>query len=136
MRSDGLWHAGMVQLIVSMRHHDMVVMADAGFPVPPHVPTIDLGWKRREPRLLPVLGAIVAELVVERATIAEEARDALLLDGLRCELGDIPIDRTAHADLIARCAGARAVIRTGEDTPYANVILHAGVPFARSAEEA
>lgn len=132
MRSHGLWHAGMVQLIVSMRHHDTVVIADAGLPVPPHVPTIDLGWRRREPRLLPVLGAIVAELVVERATIAEEAREALSLDGLRCELGDIPIDWKAHADLIALCAGARAVIRTGEDTPYANVILHAGVPFGRS----
>lgn len=132
MRSDGLWHAGIVELVVSLRHHDTVVLADAGLPVPAHVPTIDLGWARREPRLLPVLAAIVGELVVERATIAEEAADAEWLDGLRCRLGPIPIDRTSHADLVARCAAARAVVRTGEDTPYSNVILHAGVPFGPS----
>lgn len=129
MRSDGLWHEGLVQLIVSMRHHDTLVIADAGLPVPQHVQTIDLGWSRREPRLLPVLNAVLTELVVERATIADEAEDDQLLDGFRSELGTIPIDRTSHATLIAECANARAVVRTGEDTPYANVILHAGVPF-------
>lgn len=129
MRSDGIWHDGLVQLIVSMRHHDTIVIADAGLPVPQHVPTIDLGWSRRHPRLLPVLSAVLTELVVERATIAEETCDPHLLDAFRCELGDIPIDRTSHANLLAECANARAVVRTGEDTPYANVILHAGVPF-------
>lgn len=131
MRPDGLWHGGLVQLIVSMRHHDTIVIADAGLPVPQHVPTIDLGWSRRQPRLLPVLDAVLTELVVERATIATEAEDSQLLDGFHSKLGDIPVDRIAHDDFVAECAHARAVVRTGEDTPYANVILHAGVPFDR-----
>lgn len=129
MRTDGLWHAGLVQLIVSMRHNDTVVVADAGLPVPSGVATIDLGWRRREPRLLPVLRAMLTELVVERATIATEVTDEPLLAGLHAELADVPIDRTSHDSLKAHCATARAVVRTGEDTPYANVILHAGVPF-------
>lgn len=129
MRTDGLWHAGLVQLIVSMRHHDTVVIADAGLPVPHHVPTIDLGWSRREPRLLPVLSAVLTELVVERATVATEAVDEELITGLEAQLRNVPIDRTSHDQLKASCATARAVVRTGEDTPYANVILHAGVPF-------
>jgi D-ribose pyranase len=34
-----------------------------------------------------------------------------------------------HEEFKARTAAARAVVRTGEFTPYANVILIAGVTF-------
>ena len=129
MRQGGLWHSSLVELIVSMRHHDTIVIADAGLPVPANVPTIELGWQRREPRLLPVLRAVLGELVVEQATIAAEAADAELLEGLQAQLRGLPIVRTTHEAIKAGCASARAVVRTGEDTPFANVILHAGVPF-------
>jgi D-ribose pyranase len=132
MRTSGIWHAGLVEVIVSMRHHDTLVVADAGLPIPNHVPTIDLGWSRRQPRFLPVLNAVVAELVVECATIATEASDDELLSGLTAALGDVPLDRTTHEELKRSCATAKAVVRTGEDTPFANVILHAGVPFGRT----
>jgi D-ribose pyranase len=129
MRAAGLWHAELVRLILSLRHGETVVIADAGLPVPSPTPTIDLGWARHEPRLLPVLRAVLAELVVERATIAKQADDEEFLIGLRAELGAVPVGRTDHEALKADCATARAVVRTGEDTPYANVILHAGIPF-------
>jgi D-ribose pyranase len=129
MRPNGLWHGELVELIVSLRHNDALVVCDAGLPVPDGVHTVDLGWRRGEPRLLPVLDAILGELVVERATIAGEAQDARFLAGLEEQLGGTPLARITHDELKARCADARAVVRTGEDTPYANVILHAGVPF-------
>jgi D-ribose pyranase len=129
MRVNGLWHGELVELIVSMRHHDALVICDAGLPVSSDVRTIDLGWRRGEPRLLPVLGSVLGELVVERATIAEEAQDQGFLAGLGEQLGAAPVDRVPHEEFKARCAAARAVVRTGEDTPYANVMLHAGVPF-------
>lgn len=129
MRRDGLWHAELVRVILSARHHDTIVIADAGLPVPAHVPTIDLGWRRGEPRVLPVLGAVLDEMVVEAATIAEEANDPELLAALEGELGTIPVSRTTHEELKDSCARARAVVRTGDDTPFANVVLHAGVPF-------
>jgi D-ribose pyranase len=129
MRPDGLWHGELVELIVSLRHHDALVVCDAGLPVPGDVRTIDLGWRRGEPRLLPVLEAILGELVVERATIADEAADERFLAGIEQHLGATPVARVTHDELKAGCVDARAVVRTGEDTPYANVILHAGVPF-------
>jgi D-ribose pyranase len=129
MRTNGIWHAELVEVIVSMRHHDTLVVADAGLPIPGHVPTIDLGWSRRQPRFLPVLDAVVAELVVERATIATEISDDELLSGLTAVLRDVPLVRTTHEELKKSCGAAKAVVRTGEDTPFANVILHAGVPF-------
>lgn len=129
MRAGGIWHAGLVELLVSLRHHETIVIADAGLPVPNDLPTIDLAWSRGNPRFLPVVAAVAAELVVESATIASEATDDELLSGLDAALKDIPIKRITHEALKEACASARAVVRTGEDTPFANVILHAGVPF-------
>jgi D-ribose pyranase len=133
MRTSGIWHAGLVELLVALRHHETIVVADAGLPVPNHVPTIDLGWSRGNPRLLPVLTAIAAELVIESATIASEATDDELLSGVDAALQDVPIKRVTHEALKEACAGARAVVRTGDDTPFANVILHAGVPFGAAS---
>jgi D-ribose pyranase len=44
-------------------------------------------------------------------------------------LGDVPIEIVTHLILKEMTRSARAVIRTGEFTPYANIILVAGVVF-------
>lgn len=127
MRSKGLWHPRLLAIIASMGHTETLVVADPGLPVPAGVETIDLVWARRQPRFLPVLEAVCAELVVEQAVIAEELRDEALLAGI----GNLvaPLKTTSHEDFKNRSRAARAIIRTGETTPYANVILRAGVPF-------
>ncbi len=43
--------------------------------------------------------------------------------------GGIPLEEIPHAELKSRTAGARAVIRTGECTPYSNILLRSGVAF-------
>jgi D-ribose pyranase len=129
MRRSGLWHPRLMQLIAAMGHTETIVIADAGLPVPPGVEAIDLVWSRGEPRMLPVLRAVLTELVVEQAVIANEARDPLLLAGIERELEGVDVRRVDHEELKRRCGAARAVVRTGEDTPYANVLLRAGVPF-------
>lgn len=129
MRRTGIWHPRLAQLIVALGHGDQVVIADPGLPVPAGVETIDLVWARGEPPLVPVLRAVVAELVVEQATVATELVDEKLLDDVTAQLGDVPLTRVTHEQLKAMTAAARVVVRTGEDTPYANVVLRAGVPF-------
>lgn len=129
MRKDGLWHPRLVEVITAMGHTDLLVIADAGLPAPRGVEVIDLVWARGEPRMLPVLRAVLAELVVEEAVVATQARDPDLLAGLERELAGIGVVRVDHERLKNLCASARVIVRTGEDTPYANVILRAGVPF-------
>ncbi|HEX6499049.1 MAG TPA: D-ribose pyranase [Micromonosporaceae bacterium] len=129
MRRSGIWHPRLAQLIVALGHGDELVIADPGLPVPPHVETIDLVWSRGEPGLVPVLRAVVAELVVEQATVATELVDDKLVDDITEQLGEVPLTRVSHDRLKAMTAAARVVVRTGEDTPYANVVLRAGVPF-------
>ncbi len=65
---------------------------------------------------------------VERAIVAEEMQQIspATFAALRALLGDTPVELVPHAEFKRQTASARAVIRTGEFTPYANVILVAG----------
>jgi D-ribose pyranase len=129
MRAGGLWHPRLAGLVAALGHTETLVLADAGLPVPPGVETIDLVWARGEPRLLPVLRTVLAELVVESASIAAELGTGSWAEELRNVLADRPVKEIPHEDLKQACAGARAIVRTGEDTAYANVVLHGGVAF-------
>ncbi|MEV6925681.1 D-ribose pyranase [Dactylosporangium sp. NPDC051485] len=129
MRSDGLWHPRLIEVLTGLGHTDMIVVADAGLPVPAGVERIDLLWRRGEPGFLPVLRTVLAEGVFEHATIATELTDQATVEGLAASLGHIGRSAVPHEQLKELTAGARAVIRTGEATPYANVVLHAGVAF-------
>jgi D-ribose pyranase len=75
-----------------------------------------------------VLSGLLEELVVEGATAAEETREspevARVLRDLLPDLGLVP-----HYELKRMTANAKLVVRTGEATPYANVILRCGVAF-------
>jgi D-ribose pyranase len=44
-------------------------------------------------------------------------------------LGDVPIETVPHDTFKKQTRSVRAVIRTGEFTAYANIILVAGVVF-------
>jgi D-ribose pyranase len=131
MKKTGLLHAELSQLIATMGHGDLLVIADAGLPVPPGTRCIDLAVTRGVPSFEAVLGAVLGELQVERAVHASEMlqRAPELAARLRVLLGDTPLEPVDHEAFKARTAAARAIVRTGEFTPYANVILQAGVVF-------
>jgi D-ribose pyranase len=67
--------------------------------------------------------------VVEAATAATELTDPPIRHGLTDALGPVPLELVPHDALKRRTAGALVIVRTGEAIPYANVILHCGVPF-------
>lgn len=129
MRPDGLWHPRLMAILTATGHGDLVVVADAGLPVPTGVETVDLLWRRDEPDLVPVLGAVLTECVVEHATIAEELTDVALRTGVESALGAIPVDAVPHEELKRLTQAGRVVVRTGASTPYANVVLRCGVAF-------
>lgn len=129
MRPDGLWHPHLIAVLTAIGHTEMVVIADAGLPVPREVERIDLLWRRGEPGFLAVLHCVLAEATFELVTYASELSAPATLTGLRAAIGPLPARTVPHDDLKRLAAGARVVVRTGEATPYANVVLHAGVPF-------
>jgi D-ribose pyranase len=131
MKRTALLHAELSALIASLGHGELVVIADAGLPVPRGVQRIDLAVTANVPRMTNVLAAVLQEMAVEGATLADElpARNAGVHRQVVALLGGVPIDSVPHEAFKALTAQARAVVRTGEFTPYANVILRAGVVF-------
>ncbi len=138
MKRGTLLHPQLSRAIASLGHGDLLVIADAGLPIPAGPERIDLAFAPGKPAFLEVLDAVLAELEVERATVAAElgtAAPPAFADQVRGRLLALPkvartsIEVVPHDELKRRSAAARAVVRTGEFTPYANVILSAGVVF-------
>jgi D-ribose pyranase len=131
MKKIGLLNQSLSTVIAGMGHNDKLVIADAGLPIPSTTQRIDLAIAEGIPTFLQVLKATLQELQVERAIIAEEmvTRSPQAHADLVTMLGDIPIDYVSHEHLKQLTATSTAVVRTGEFTPYANVILVAGVVF-------
>jgi D-ribose pyranase len=131
MKKSGILHPELARVIASLGHGDGLCIADAGLPVPAGVPRIDLALAPGLPAFLPVLEAILGEMAVESAVIAEElpARSPAMHREIERRLGKTPIQTMSHERFKQLTAGCRAVVRTGEFTPYANIILRSGVVF-------
>lgn len=138
MKRHGVLHPRLSAIIASLGHGDVLVLADAGLPIPLLVERVDLAFAPGRPGLLEVFDAVVDEMEVERATLAEEIHAApmtALHAALCSRLEELPavaahgIDYVGHSAFKRALVGARAVVRTGETTPYANVALVSGVIF-------
>ena len=131
MKRTTLLHAELSEVIARLGHGDLLVIGDAGLPIPDGPRRIDLAVSANVPRFQDVLAAVLAEMQVESAVIADElasANPAVNSELLR-QFGFTPVARLAHEQFKAVTRGARAIVRTGECSPYANVILRAGVVF-------
>jgi D-ribose pyranase len=131
MKKSPLLHGELSHLVATLGHGDLVVIADAGLPVPPGTRCIDLALTRGVPSFEQVLDAVLSEMQVERADYAVEmsAHSPHFETVLHSRLGGAALRGIPHDALKQRSGMARAIVRTGECTSYANVILYAGVVF-------
>lgn len=115
-------------LISALGHTDEIVIADAGLPIPKDTRRIDLALTKGIPAFEDTLKTVLEEMCVEKAFVSEEIREysPQILDMIQSAIGDLPVEPIPHSEFKARTKVAKAVIRTGEFTPYANVILVAG----------
>ena len=114
-----------------MGHTDRLCIADSGLPIPPGVPRIDLALVAGVPGFLQTLEAVLRELRVEGAILAEEmkTRSPRVYEETKRLVAGVELRHLPHEDLKAMLQTVRAVVRTGEQTPYANIILESGVTF-------
>lgn len=131
MKKTLLLNSALSQVIAAMGHGDMLVIGDAGLPVPPNVPCIDLALTRDIPGLLDTLRVVLSEMHVETALIAQEMVlvSPAIEAGVTALLPPATLRQVSHEELKRLSATARAVVRTGQFTPYANIVLVAGVVF-------
>lgn len=130
MKRAGILHAELSGRLARLGHTDYVAVADSGLPVPAGVPVVDLALRRGVIDFPTVLDALVSELVLEAHVIASQTLSSPALawiDKHADALGERHlVDHEVFKDRLEAC---RFVIRTGEATAYANVILRCGVPF-------
>jgi D-ribose pyranase len=131
MKKIGTLNQPLSSVIASMGHMDSLVIADAGLPIPSQTQCIDLALTAGVPGFIETVRVVLSELAVERAIIAEEMLSAsphvhiALID----LLGDTPLETMPHEEFKAKTSSAKAIVRTGEFTPFANIILISGVVF-------
>jgi D-ribose pyranase len=129
MKKTALINSEISHVIASLGHTDMLVIADAGLPIPAGTQRIDLALTRGVPTFLDTLRIVMEEMHVEKALVSEDVKNVSpkIYAAICAQLGNIPIEAIPHKDFKLQTASAKAVIRTGEFTPFANVILVSGV---------
>ena len=139
MKKHVLLNAPLSHVIATMGHTDQLVVCDAGLPIPAAPERIDLAVSRGVPKFMDVVQAITAEMQIERVIMAHEFAE--VSPALHIELvahmehlateqeRNISFDYVSHEEFKQMTHTSRAVVLTGECTPYANVIFVSGVVF-------
>lgn len=131
MKKRGILNAELAKCIAGLGHTDLFLIGDAGMPVPEGVPIIDLVLTAGIPTFAQVLAAVADEAVIQAAYLAEETetKNPATMQVIRDTLGDIPLTAMSHEDLKRFTGACKFAIRTGENTPYSNIVCEAGVAF-------
>lgn len=139
MKKGRLINAELSYVIARLGHTDTLTIADAGLPIPAGPQRIDLALTPGTPDFMQVVKAVTLEMQVESALIAEEIKQhnpqlhselLAVLEALQQHQGNkIAVRYTCHEQFKQQTQRSQAVIRSGECSPFANVILSAGVTF-------
>ena len=131
MKKIGILNQPISAVIAGLGHGDMLAVADAGLPIPPESVRIDLALVQGVPGFLQTVEAVLIEMKVDKVILATETDDNSphIAEALKALLPGVPFEWVSHTQLKELSHQAVAVIRTGEFTPYANVILVSGVTF-------
>ena len=132
MKKNGVLHGEISKVIAELEHFDTIILGDAGMPCQPGVPLIDLAVSEGIPSFFDVLTAVLSELEVQKAYISSEMPGqsdqaySRLMDLIDNEF---PVKTLPHEELKSFSGKCKAHIRTGEFTPYCNIVLEGGVTF-------
>ncbi|CAM4069386.1 D-ribose pyranase [Bacillus paramobilis] len=131
MKRHGVLNSEIASVLASLGHTDTIVIADCGLPIPDGVKRIDLAVEIGKPSFLDVLQVVADDMAIEKVTLAEEVinNNVEVNKEIELKLIEPAFEYVSHEQFKEHTKKAKAIIRTGEATPYANVILHAGVIF-------
>ncbi|MDV5977067.1 UNVERIFIED_CONTAM: D-ribose pyranase [Streptococcus canis] len=130
MKKHGILNSNLAKLADDLGHTDRVCVGDLGLPVPDGVAKIDLALKPGQPNFQEVLEVYLEHILVEKIILAEEikSQNPDQLEQLLAKLdASVTVEYVSHDDLKQLTKSVKAVVRTGESTPYSNAILQSGV---------
>lgn len=139
MRIGHLLNAEICCSLATLGHTDTIAIGDAGLPIPVKCQRIDLALSQGVPSFLQVFHSVIQEMQIEKITLANELfqKNAYLHDKIIRYIkhleekrgSTISIDYISHNQFKEEINHCKTIIRSGECSPYANVILQAGVIF-------
>ncbi len=135
MKKIGMLNSELSYEISKLGHTQHITLCDAGLPIPKTVKRIDLAVTKGLPSFIQVLEPILFEMKVEEIILASEIEEINpdMLKGIKdiFKLNNIEVKITmvSHEELKELTYSSEAIVRTGECSPYANVILKSGVVF-------
>jgi len=139
MKSGVLLNSEISYTISKLGHGDSIVIGDSGLPIPDSCSRIDLAVSRGIPNFLDVLDAVLTEQKVEEVVLAKETKEVNpeIYKGIIERVKEleiigrykIKVTEVSHTEFKLLSKESKAIIRTGECTPYANILLKSGVVF-------
>ncbi|WP_163527325.1 D-ribose pyranase [Halobacillus ihumii] len=129
MKKTGILNRELASILARLGHTDTIIIADCGLPIPDNTKCVDLSIKLGTPSFESVLQAIAEDMEIESITLAEEMKQHNASLHEKVSGYSKSIKYTSHENIKAQIKHAKAVIRTGENTPYANATLQSGVIF-------
>ena len=134
MKRAGILNSDISRVLSYMGHTDCICIGDCGLPIPDEVERIDLALVFGEPTFMRTLEIVVGDMKVEKIVLAEEIKtqNPTVLQQIE-ELfagQNVEVKFVSHVELKEKTKDCKAIIRTGEITPYANIILQSGCIFA------
>lgn len=131
MKKHGALNSEIDKLLADLGHTDQLTIGDLGLPVPTGVKKIDLALKLGSPSFEEVLLVMQQEMAVEAIVLAEEIKteNEEQWQLIQKTFPNVPIRFVPHEAFKEETKESKAIIRTGEATPYSNIILQAAVIF-------
>ncbi|MBO1679898.1 D-ribose pyranase [Bittarella massiliensis (ex Durand et al. 2017)] len=131
MKKKGILNAQLAGYIAGLAHKECFMITDAGMPIPKGVPVVDLAVCGGVPTFRQVMDAIMGEVAVEHYTVAKEIgeHNPVIWSYIQEKLPGTSHEMIDHVDLKEMSGQIKFAVRTGEFTPYPNVILQAAVVY-------
>lgn len=133
MKKQGILNSDISRVLSYMGHTDCITIGDCGLPIPDEVERIDLALEFGVPSFMDVLRVVTKDMKVEKIVLAEEIREQnpKVLGEIKELFAGQELETVfvSHTELKKQTRECKAVIRTGETTPYANIILQSGCIF-------
>lgn len=135
MKKGKLLNSELSYEIAKIGHTSHITLCDAGLPFPKGVKRIDLAIEAGYPSFIKTLDAILSEMMVEEIVLASEIKTinpkvySEILETFQKNGMNPKIIEVSHTEFKEITRESEAIVRTGECTPYANIILKSGVVF-------
>ena len=133
MKRQGILNSEISRVLSYMGHTDRICIGDCGLPIPDETERIDLAVKFGQPTFMDVLREVAGDMKIEKIVLAEEIieKNPAILAEINEYFADCKpeVEYVSHVELKKLTKDCKAVIRTGETTPYANIILQSGCIF-------